>query len=295
MANYPAKKQNGSVPDVVNQKLQAIAKNEGVPPEGLTVLGGKIYVNVTGLDVKVKTKCKEENLILKGVSVIPIECEREDLFGYEGKIVFFDKDGFQKALSACGDISPEVLDRLTEAFTSTFSDVGWASPDTCEGIAYEYKWSDPAKKKVKGKMLVENVIMMASRRATNRAKREATGTGLTSVDELPGFNSMSNGTTKPATKPPQKKSTSPKSEDGSDDEIKDKLSQILFDLAGGEVDQIPGLIEQYSSFEGKDGNVVSRDSLDALNGKWLNSTYGKAKADWEQAGYGQDTAGELSE
>jgi hypothetical protein len=71
---------------------------------------------------------------------------------------------------------------------------GWASPESIKAIAWTWKignekeydsYGNEHEVKVHDKLLLENVIMMAERRATNRAKREATGTGITSVEEAP--------------------------------------------------------------------------------------------------------------
>jgi hypothetical protein len=281
-------KRDSELPAVVTEKIAQLAKQEGIPVSGLNILGGKTYINVTGLDCKVQNKCADEHLVLKGIDLKELTPEGENLFGFKATIQFFDRENFQKALKACTEVNKDVLDKLESTFTYSFSDIGLASPDTCEGIAYEYVYDQQKGRKVKGKLLKENVIMMASRRATNRAKREATGTGLTSLDEMPMEAAESNG--KPHVEPPRAKSAAPavqmKPEPAADPdaEMRETLRSMMKDLAG-EDGNCNDLLEQYSGFEGKDGQIKAVRNLKDLKGKWLQSTYGKVKKDWESAGF----------
>ena len=170
--------------------IEEIAKQEGIPPTGITIMGGRPYINVTGLDVKLKNLCQERKLELARIeakNIVEPSTENGFLVGYHAEVVLFDRENFVKTLGKLGQIDKETLQELRESFTYRYTGEGWASPLTCEGIGYRYHWTTQAGRhqKVKGSMLLENVIMMAERRATNRAKREATGTGLTSTDELP--------------------------------------------------------------------------------------------------------------
>jgi len=172
------------------EKLQEIAKLEGIPVTGITILGGRPYINVTGLDRKVDNKCEKEKVIHVGTEAVRIvEPVKENgyLCGYHAKIRFFDRDSYGAALKASKATAMDVLKELKDTFTQEFEGEGWASPDTCEGVGWKYRWTTEGgrSKKIPVKMLIENIIMMAERRATNRAKREATGTGLTSLDEMP--------------------------------------------------------------------------------------------------------------
>jgi hypothetical protein len=152
---------------------------------------------VTGIDVKIKNKCRNEKLVFAGIELEPLkrpDPEKKDyLVGFRATAVFFDREGFLTALKS----APNNIETLKKLFSYRFTDEGWASPSTCEAIAYNYvgtgvyyrdKYGNQREKKEKTGILIEKSIMMASRRATNRAKREATGTGLTSVEELPLIN-----------------------------------------------------------------------------------------------------------
>jgi len=66
------------VPKELVELCQEIAKQEGIPITGLTILGGKPYINVTGLDSKIKNKCNEEQLILVGVKAELIQHASEE-------------------------------------------------------------------------------------------------------------------------------------------------------------------------------------------------------------------------
>jgi len=149
-----------------------IAEQEGIPPTGITILGGKPYINVTGLDHKVKKKCKEEDLVLAAcyTEVIKRPSHDDPSAACRGFIKFFDKNGFLKAIEGRPKLKREELTELREIFTYEFSMEGHASPETLH---------------MRPMQNLENILHMAERRATNRAKREAVGTGLTSFEELP--------------------------------------------------------------------------------------------------------------
>jgi len=160
------------IPANLEAKGRELALAEGIPIQGLTVLGGKFYVNTTGLDAKID-KMKEEGVILKESYVQwHQKATREKMeAGAEGFVILFDKAGFLEALQALGgNVSETVIKELKEVFTRKFHDDGWASPENV---------SLPAIKGSPGYL-----TMMASRRATNRAKRLASGCGLTSVEEI---------------------------------------------------------------------------------------------------------------
>ena len=53
-----------------NEMIQAAAIREHISPEGITILGGRVYINLTGIDTKVKNKCEDEGLILKGIEKV---------------------------------------------------------------------------------------------------------------------------------------------------------------------------------------------------------------------------------
>ena len=181
-----------------NEMIQAAAAREHIPPEGITILGGRVYINLTGIDTKVKNKCEDEGLVLKGIEKERELCAPTEkngyLCGYYYKITFFDRNNFIKSLERFPNPGVEIIERIEKTFTYSFFAEGWASPESTEAIAWTYKktgekefdsWGNEREVKVRDKLLLENVIMMAERRATNRAKREATGTGITSVEEAP--------------------------------------------------------------------------------------------------------------
>jgi len=149
-----------------------LAKREGIPPYGLTILGGNPYINTTGLDFKLKTKMKEEDLVVSELRSEALQRPEKDN-GMKaiarGYLKLFDRSNFM-ALAKSSKMSVEELKELREIFTYSFSMEGVASPETL---------------KMRSMQNVDFIIHMAERRATNRAKREAVGTGLTCDVEMP--------------------------------------------------------------------------------------------------------------
>lgn len=165
-----------------------IAKKERVPVTSIIILGGNPFIDVSGLDRKIRNKRDDEKLIIKEITARLIQSASKDndhLARAEGIIKYFDKISFNKAIEKLesGTLTKEVIEKLEQVYTETYTDVGEASPDSCKAIAYTYK--KVGEKKEKDKLLVENIDMMAARRASSRAKRSATGCGLTSLDEVP--------------------------------------------------------------------------------------------------------------
>jgi len=179
-------KRQSNRPPAAQIDIAEIARQEGIPSTGITIMGGRPYINVTGLDVKLKNKCETEHLIhvkTEAKRIVEPTEENSLMVGYHAEVVLYDRDNLEKILSKIKDIPQEMQQQILENYIHRFSAEGFASPSTCEGIGYKYRWVGG--QKVKGEVLLENIFMMAERRATNRAKREATGTGLTSLDELP--------------------------------------------------------------------------------------------------------------
>ncbi len=184
----PDKSRNGVWGQKYSPEVLDIIKEAGLPLMGITILSGKPYINVTGLDRLIKNICQEKGYEFSITTESIQEGTEENgwLFGRKSTLRFFDKKGFMEALKKVKQISEQGLKTLEETFTFIYTGEGWASPKTCEGIAYKYEWDKASQRKKRTDIVfVENVIMMAERRATNRAKREATGTGLTSIDEMP--------------------------------------------------------------------------------------------------------------
>ena len=66
-------------------------------------------------------------------------------------------------------------------------------------------------------------------------------------------------------------------------EIKKKVAALLNEWTEGDVDEMKRLLEQYSSFETKEGKTLSIKSISACkNAKWLATTYGKMKKDYDE-------------
>jgi len=172
--------------------IRKIASYFDMPIEGITILGGRVYVNVTGLDAKINQQWVNKGWVKSEISK-PIQRatkENDWLAGYECIIRFFNQDKFSETiahLAKNGNLTPDIIKTLKDSFTVEFRAEGWATPDTCEAIAYKYEGEKGHKEKTE--LLEENVNMMAERKASNRAKRAAVGCGLTSVEEVIGVDS----------------------------------------------------------------------------------------------------------
>ena len=157
------------------RQLANLAAEERIPVSGITILGGKPYINVTGLDVKLRTKVDEEKLVHVGTEYIEIQRadnQNGQRAGGWGIVTLFDKVGFEKGMAVAakaGAVTKDVIETLRDMFYHRFKMRGWASPASVSMASMK---------------VIDNIEAMAERRATNRAKREATGTGLTSVDEM---------------------------------------------------------------------------------------------------------------
>jgi len=172
--------------------IRKVASYFGIPIEGITILGGRVYVNVTGLDAKVNQQWISKGWVKEEKSERIQEATKENdyLAGYRVTIRFFNESKYSETinnLAKVGTLTPEIIEALKKSYTVEFTTEGWASPDTCEAIAWKYEGQKGSKTPTK--LLRENVNMMAERKASNRAKRAAVGCGLTSVEEVIGIDS----------------------------------------------------------------------------------------------------------
>jgi hypothetical protein len=178
--------QKTSIPGIV---LKEIALRERVPVTSLKILGGNPFIDVSGLDRKIQNKAQDEHLVVKEISAKLIQpaCEATHFIARaQGAVKYLDKEGFKEALSKIDPsrVTAETLRKLEDIFIETYTDEGWASSEDCAAIAWTYKKAQDHQK-VRDKLLTTNINMMACRRASSRAKRQATGCGLTSLDEAP--------------------------------------------------------------------------------------------------------------
>lgn len=168
--------------------LKQIALRERIPVTSLKILGGNPFIDVSGLDRKIQNKAQDEHLTIKEIAAKLIQAAEEEnghTAHAQGVVKYLDKIGFKEALSKLdpSTITRETLEKLEEIYTEVYTDEGWANPEDCAAIAYSY--TGPTGNKIRGPVLISNVNMMACRRASSRAKRQATGCGLTSLDEAP--------------------------------------------------------------------------------------------------------------
>ena len=70
-------------------------------------------------------------------------------------------------------------------------------------------------------------------------------------------------------------------EDADKEDVKTKLGKMIMDLANNDKAKAKTLFKTYTSFKGKDGNIVEgKDSMAGMSDKAIQATYGKVKVDW---------------
>lgn len=184
--------QKTSIPGSV---LKEIAMRERVPVTSLKILGGNPFIDVSGLDRKIQNKAQDEHLTVKEIGATLVQPADENngcTARAQGVVKYLDKAGFKESLCKLdpSSITKEVIEKLEEVYTEIYSDEGWANAEDCAAIAWTYKKVGDYTKK-RDKLLITNINMMACRRASSRAKRQATGCGLTSLDEAPMVDNQS--------------------------------------------------------------------------------------------------------
>jgi hypothetical protein len=184
-------------PDI-KAKFIAASELTGIPPFGFTMLGGRLYINSTGIDVKVLEGELRKRYKVKGIKTISIQRPTKDngyLAGFKGIIELFDtpeRDRLRQEIIIealkVNKTKEEIYDILETSgmLPPRFEDEGWTDPNTCQAIAFPYVWNSTAGKKLPmtEKVLIGNINMMGIRKATNRAKNQLTGVGFTSLDEV---------------------------------------------------------------------------------------------------------------
>jgi hypothetical protein len=184
----------------LKEKIMEISRLTGILPSGLTVLGGRIYVNVSGLDGKIQEAEKNGKFKIKSIDTVHLQHPTEEngyLAGYKAIIDLQDNPVREKLRAetiqslALGNpqktYSAEEIKKILELsglLPPRFTDEGWCSPDTAQAIAWKYEYNPASGKKEPTKVLIENIRMMAIRKATNRAKRQLIGCGITSLEEV---------------------------------------------------------------------------------------------------------------
>jgi hypothetical protein len=157
--------------------MQMYAEQTGIPVTGITIMGGKPYVNVTGLDAKIQ---KDRRKVKRIDFVCLKHAEKDDMrAGYIGIVEFEDtnermkmrQEVIMKAIEEGYEVDKieQMIDRLGLS-APIYRDEGWAGTESV---------------KMSTMKNLDFLNMMAIRRATNRAKRQAVGCGLTTVDEMP--------------------------------------------------------------------------------------------------------------
>lgn len=139
--------------------VQAVAETLDIPPSGVTILGGKPYINKTGLSVRLQ---KDERRV-KVKKTVPV------LYPMEIKQLSNPSDeDMKKYFIGCSTDGTAVYRAIIEFEDgSIYEEEGSAHPNN-----------------IKMSTMKVFVMELAATRAMNRAMRSATGVGLVSIEEL---------------------------------------------------------------------------------------------------------------
>jgi hypothetical protein len=211
--NLPAKQKKGLIPSnkekqaskialyyakgdvAAAQLIDEISINEGISPAGINVLGGKLYINTSGLDSKLEKKKSEGKIKIKSMYPKVLCYPSDENNGLAGVRYVIECEDTLESIQARKEVLIECLkkdmtneqieDLLEKSFLLPPRYIGekWEDLNTADAIGW--KWEGPTGRKTKSVPLYGNVLAKAETGAANRAKRSITGTGLTSVEELP--------------------------------------------------------------------------------------------------------------
>ena len=160
------------------------AQQEGIPPTGITILGGKPYVNVTGLDSKMfKFEEKIGKRVRRKMSVPIHRATEKDLSAGYLFIIEFEDDPERETKRQAVIMECVKANKSAEEIKIIVEEMGLSAP-----IFKAEGWADQRSVKMSTMHNPSCMNMLAERRASNRCKREVVGCGLTSLDEMPfGF------------------------------------------------------------------------------------------------------------
>ena len=159
---------------------ETYAKVYGVHQMGITVLGGKPYVNIIGLRELLRHRCEREVLLISRVTTEAIERPTEAnnfVAGYRATVELWDRAVFVQALQAIAvagagaATSPETLQALLQSTRLVFTGEGWHSLKNEEMSTIR----DP-----------QHVAMKAETKAIARALRNAVNLAAETAEEVEG-------------------------------------------------------------------------------------------------------------
>ena len=176
---------DGTVSDKMMQAIDYYCELNHLPRHGITILGGKIYVNATGLARKLedhKQIVEVGRVKRKTIEVIQRADAKTGMrAGYLAIIELYDTPEREKArldlVMKCVENkyeSPQIL-KIVE-------DMGFSAP-----IFKREGWCSPESVKMGTLKNIDIINMMAETRAVNGATRMVVGSGLTSLEEMPDY------------------------------------------------------------------------------------------------------------
>ena len=97
----------GKLPEALVALCQKVCEREEIPESGITIMGGNPYINVTGLDAKVRRRAERENLVFAGCTVEDTSPQQPGgRREFKATVTYFDSVHFAEALKA-GNLTPE--------------------------------------------------------------------------------------------------------------------------------------------------------------------------------------------
>lgn len=191
-----------------NEGVLDLVKQEGIPVMGITFFNNLPYINQTGLDRKVKDKKAELPEVkmstwTEPVMLLPLQPRYNSICKVRAHVEFFDGKFFaemlDKIIKTKQEITIELMDRLKKISTEYYSCEGSGSAFdinialSTKGDFGMLKDAIAAKdmntiKKIESRADWDVVEMTVETRALSRTKRQAVGTGFTSIMEMPRAN-----------------------------------------------------------------------------------------------------------
>ena len=156
---YPELKELKDLSNYAVALTKAVSKKLDIPMTGIDILGGKPYINKTGLFCKLN-KIKKKEFTSKPL-ILPLDMNMETIPDEMKPVIGFSKDG------TCVFQSTIIL-----AHGTKYTSHGTAN---AKYLCKEYN---------KMSTMIPYVIELAETRSENRCIRKATGVGLCSVEEI---------------------------------------------------------------------------------------------------------------
>jgi len=178
----------------IRDLIFAAARAYGVTPLGITLLGsgGKLraYINEMGLNDKLSQDSRKVHKIDQ--KILKEATKKDPTAQAQTTITMFNYKVFAEVtkqwLQAGKEPTKAIVEILKDACMDTYTGIGFASGNSCKGIAYHYIYDQKAGKKIADLQnpILDNINMIALTRSSNRCKRHIAKVGGTSAEEMSG-------------------------------------------------------------------------------------------------------------